>query len=552
MNYLILLLLATTATCHDPSPPINIGILLFPGFQPLDVIGPLDVFNSLGIQREIHTSFITSNSTLTPISFSISTLPWFTLANPVGSDTNGAFVPTYTFATSPPLDVLLIPGGIGTRAPAPLLDSTVQYVRDVYPSLQYLVTVCTGSGIAARAGVLDGKKATTNKLAWAQTIALGSKVKWVAEARWVRDGNISGIDVAVAFVAEVYSEAAAVKVTNMLEYERHTNATDDPFARLSQHLLEMSNIAVTPAFPQFALLPTEIRLRIWRAALDANLDGRGRIVKVLFRRRLGYLPAYTMRERGNDLRSGITELPRIESPAEFGFAFDLFPLIKATESTQLQIPWVNKEVYHEYFPDVLRLRRANGRQAGLAVRFNARFDTIWIDLESLRALYDYIRPSRRTPGQVSEGGYGPSIIERKRNLTGFDRIQRLMTPLPATPTVDGIEYLRLRLFTGLTEPIQRDDSPTTVGAMAAAFAATRVQLPTESPAQVRRVAQCQVSHRRISQAARDFMAAQTTLNLLPEWVGPTGIYNVMIAELYNRVMRDSLNFFAVSTSIRNR
>ncbi|KAH7370367.1 class I glutamine amidotransferase-like protein [Rhexocercosporidium sp. MPI-PUGE-AT-0058] len=239
MKKIILLLLATAATCHDPSPPINIGILLFPGFQPLDVIGPLDVFNSLGIQRQIRTSFITSNSTLTPITFGPSSLPWFTLANPVGSDTHGGFVPTYTFATAPPLDVLLVPGGIGTRAPAPLLDETIRYVRDVYPSLGYLITVCTGSGIAARAGVLDGKRATTNKLAWAQTIALGPKVRWVAGARWVKDGNIwsssgvsAGIDVAVAFVAEVYSEAAAVKVTNMLEYERHTNSTDDPFAGL--------------------------------------------------------------------------------------------------------------------------------------------------------------------------------------------------------------------------------------------------------------------------------------------------------------------------------
>ncbi|KAH6718121.1 hypothetical protein BKA61DRAFT_572187 [Leptodontidium sp. MPI-SDFR-AT-0119] len=208
----------------------------------------------------------------------------------------------------------------------------------------------------------------------------------------------------------------------------------------------MSSTGTTPGFPLFGRLPTEIRLRI----------------------------SYTVRERDNDLRNGLTELPRTESLAEFGFAFDLFPLVKVTQTTQLKIPWVNREVYHEHFPDVLQLRRCDGRQAGNAVRFNARFDTIWIDLDSLRALYDYIRPCRRVPGQVTEGGYGPSIVERRRNLTGFDLIQRLMTPLPATPTVDGIEYLRIHLFTGLTESIKMDETPTTVATVAAAYSSARI------------------------------------------------------------------------------
>ncbi|KAG4410890.1 hypothetical protein IFR04_015972 [Cadophora malorum] len=237
MRGLTFLLLAGIASCENTSPPANIGILLFPGFQPLDVIGPLDVFNALSIQRYIHTFFVSPTST--PVPFGAYTLPWFTPTGNFSSELEGSFIPSYTFDNIPPMDILIIPGGIGTRAPSPRLDETIKFVRDVYPKLGYLMTVCTGSGIAARAGVLDGKKATTNKLSWAQTIAHGPKVKWVAEARWVKDGNIwsssgvsAGIDVAVAFVAEIYSEAAAVKATNMLEYERHTNATDDPFAIL--------------------------------------------------------------------------------------------------------------------------------------------------------------------------------------------------------------------------------------------------------------------------------------------------------------------------------
>ncbi|CZS99940.1 related to ThiJ/PfpI family protein [Rhynchosporium graminicola] len=251
MKNALILFLVTLAACNDGQSqntpnltqlslaaalPVNFAMLLFPGFQPVDVIGPMDVFNALGNQTKIHCFFIAEAAEA--VSFGAHHLKWFTRANPV-SFSEGAYVPTYNFRNAPPIDVLLIPGGIGTRAPAPLLNSTIDYVRELYPSLKYLFTVCTGSGIAARAGVLDGKHATTNKLAWAQTIAHGPRVKWVAEARWVQDGNVwtssgvmAGIDAALGFVTEVFSEAATVKVANGLEYIRHTNSTDDPFAAL--------------------------------------------------------------------------------------------------------------------------------------------------------------------------------------------------------------------------------------------------------------------------------------------------------------------------------
>ncbi len=84
--------------------------------------------------------------------------------------------------------------------------------------------MCNGAGLAARAGVLDGKRATTNKSVWARTIALGPKVKWVAEARWVTDGNVwtssgvsAGIDVTIAFISAVYGEVNATNIANGME-----------------------------------------------------------------------------------------------------------------------------------------------------------------------------------------------------------------------------------------------------------------------------------------------------------------------------------------------
>jgi putative intracellular protease/amidase len=60
----------------------------------------------------------------------------------------------------------MIPGGFGGWPQAPILDSTYAFIKERNPILQYLFTVCIGSALVARTGVLDGKHATTNKNAW--------------------------------------------------------------------------------------------------------------------------------------------------------------------------------------------------------------------------------------------------------------------------------------------------------------------------------------------------------------------------------------------------
>jgi transcriptional regulator GlxA family with amidase domain len=119
------------------------------------------------------------------------------------------------------------------------LNATIDFVRTTYPNLQYLITICTGAGIAARAGVLDGRKATTNKAAWNATVALGPNVNWVKEARWVVDGNIwttsgisAGIDGTLAFIHKVYGKEEGTRISNLMEYTRETNSRDDPFAEV--------------------------------------------------------------------------------------------------------------------------------------------------------------------------------------------------------------------------------------------------------------------------------------------------------------------------------
>ena len=148
----------------------------------MDVYGPLEYLTIYGYTHTLKLYIIAA--TMDPVS---TKNRMFAAQN---STTNFAVLPTHTFATVPPIDVLLIPGGLGERSPVSELQSAIDYVERVTPDLQYLLTVCTGAGIAARAGVLDGKFATTNKQAWNGTITRGPKTKWVAKARWVVDGNV--------------------------------------------------------------------------------------------------------------------------------------------------------------------------------------------------------------------------------------------------------------------------------------------------------------------------------------------------------------------------
>ncbi|KZV86350.1 class I glutamine amidotransferase-like protein [Exidia glandulosa HHB12029] len=231
MKQFVTFALTAAAFVHaqDAVPPVNIGYVVFPSFQALDVFGPLDPLNMLSMTVPLNLSIIAGS--LDPVN----TRP-VSMATP--SFFGESIVPSHTFADPPKnLDVLIVPGGLGTRAPIEQLQPAIDFIKTQYPDLKYLISVCTGATLLARAGVLDGRRATSNKAAWAFVKSTGPNVEWVPQARWVVDGNIwttsgvaAGIDGIFAWIGHVWGEDTSLRIANLIEYERHTDPSWDPFA----------------------------------------------------------------------------------------------------------------------------------------------------------------------------------------------------------------------------------------------------------------------------------------------------------------------------------
>lgn len=200
----------------NPSLPIQAGAILFEGFELLDFYGPLEMFGLL--ENDARIAVIAEKT------------------GPVKSSVGPSGVAEATLAGSSGFDVLLIPGGIGTRtqmANAPFLAELKRLAK----ASRIVATVCTGSFLLARTGLLDGRKATTNKRVFQLVKTNAPKVHWIAKARWVEDGKFftssgvsAGMDMALAVIAKLCGREKALEIASRAEYEWHEDSSWDPFA----------------------------------------------------------------------------------------------------------------------------------------------------------------------------------------------------------------------------------------------------------------------------------------------------------------------------------
>jgi transcriptional regulator GlxA family with amidase domain len=196
----------------------RLGALLFPGFELLDMFGPLEMFGNMPGLVEIVTVAQEKG--------------------PVRSGQGPAAVAEYGFGDCPQLDLLLIPGGMGTRTE---VDNTVliDWLRRRVPEIETVMTVCSGTALLARTGLLDGRRATTNKMFFHEVAKEGPRVEWVREARWVEDGKYAtssgvsaGIDMALAVIAKLAGPQVSDNLATATEYDWHRDAAWDPFAKV--------------------------------------------------------------------------------------------------------------------------------------------------------------------------------------------------------------------------------------------------------------------------------------------------------------------------------
>lgn len=159
----------------------KIGVVVFDGFETLDVYGPIGLLASAALGHPYTCVFIGPPSSKTP--------------NTVLSSSGLPTIPSHVLQWPPAekYDILLVPGGLGNR---PLLkDSTYlnllkRNAEAVLADEGTILCVCTGSILLSATGLLDGKSATTNKLVYDALTPNYPNVQWRRQARWVVDGQI--------------------------------------------------------------------------------------------------------------------------------------------------------------------------------------------------------------------------------------------------------------------------------------------------------------------------------------------------------------------------
>jgi transcriptional regulator GlxA family with amidase domain len=192
----------------------RVGIVIFPDVEVLDFCGPYEVFSVTRLNEERRRQ--------EPSPFEVLLVAEH--SDPVTASGGLRVIPDSTFAMCPPLDILVVPGGWGTRKEIHN-ELLIGWITERGGQVETLTSVCTGAMLLGRAGLLDGRRATTHwrSLDWLRDSFPAVTVE--TQLHVVEDGHIftsagisAGIDMALRVVARYYGEAVAGATARHMEY----------------------------------------------------------------------------------------------------------------------------------------------------------------------------------------------------------------------------------------------------------------------------------------------------------------------------------------------
>jgi len=194
----------------------NVGILLFEGVEVLDFAGPFEVFSRTRLLPGVE-----SRRSEESAPFHV-----FTVARtkaPIRTTGDLQVIPSWSFRDAPRIAILVVPGGFGTR---PLLtdEETLAWIRGQAGFCELLTSVCTGALVLAKAGLLQGRRATTHWGACDLLESMNAGVTVLRDQRVVFDkiftsaGVSAGIEMAFAVVEHLCGREVAEETARYIEY----------------------------------------------------------------------------------------------------------------------------------------------------------------------------------------------------------------------------------------------------------------------------------------------------------------------------------------------
>ncbi|KAI9209062.1 transcriptional regulator [Polychytrium aggregatum] len=206
---------------------LTFGMLLYDGWELMDAQAPFSIWMKLAsLQRH-------SGSTLRHQFVTVGG----TKSNPIESVSHFSVLCDHDLASCPQLDVLVVPGGLGSVAAAQDIAVTA-FIQKQAGAAKWITSVCTGSSLLAAAGLLDGRKATTNKFAFGMMVLYGDKTEWIHKARYVIDGKYAtssgvsaGADMGFALGRSLFGNELVDRLLHNIQYTPN-EMDDDPFSRI--------------------------------------------------------------------------------------------------------------------------------------------------------------------------------------------------------------------------------------------------------------------------------------------------------------------------------